>query len=168
MQEKIRVNLHVLGGFRYNISGPLAGSCTHFHGQNLRSIRRGLLEWVYEFLSDFIEASKKFKFKYHNSKLFKNFENYSAHTESTDLILSFFKKYLSSVTIPLDRVGTRCNHAVVNYSWHFFLNLSFKTQKWPLILPPFRRVMAICSWCQTPKGEEKRCFGWRSFYIEED
>ncbi len=33
---KIDMNLHVLGGFWYGISGLQAGSCKRFHGQNRR------------------------------------------------------------------------------------------------------------------------------------
>ncbi len=37
---KIRVNIHVIAGFRYDISGPEAGPCEHFHGKKspLRSL----------------------------------------------------------------------------------------------------------------------------------
>ncbi len=43
IQEKIRENLHVTGGFRYDILGPQAGSWKCFHGQNrLWSLWRGL------------------------------------------------------------------------------------------------------------------------------
>ncbi len=43
-----------------------------FYGQNCH-LSRGLLEGFLELVSNFIEASKKFKIKYNNSKLFKNF-----------------------------------------------------------------------------------------------
>jgi hypothetical protein len=55
---KIRENLHVLGGFQYNFSGPQAGSCKRFHGQNRRFISsEWLLEGFLELVSNFIEAS---------------------------------------------------------------------------------------------------------------
>jgi hypothetical protein len=81
MLEKIRISLHFLGGFRYDISGPQAGFCKHFQGQIAASDPlRGLREGFLEFVSNFIEASKKFKIKYHNSKIFKNFDDHhSAH-----------------------------------------------------------------------------------------
>ncbi len=44
------------------------------------------MEGFLEFLSNFIEANKKFKIKYHNSKLFKKFETISAQTKFKDLI----------------------------------------------------------------------------------
>jgi len=40
---EIRVNLHVLGGLRYDFSGPQAGSCKCF-----QSIGRGLLNGLLE------------------------------------------------------------------------------------------------------------------------
>ncbi len=68
----------------------------------LQSIGRGLLEGFLEFVSNFIEASKKVKIKYHNSKLFKIFIAISTHTKvCTDLVLKSFKKYSSRDTIPL-------------------------------------------------------------------
>ncbi len=55
---------------------------------------RGLLEGFIELreASNFIQASKKFKIKYHTSKQFKNFENHQrTHIQSQVLI------YLSSL-----------------------------------------------------------------------
>jgi hypothetical protein len=74
---EIRVNFHVLGGFRYDISVPQAGSCKRFHGQNRRFMApevRGFFELPV--VSNFVVSSKKFKIKFNNRKLLQNFSNH--------------------------------------------------------------------------------------------
>jgi hypothetical protein len=64
---KIRVNFHVLGGFRIDI----------FVSVRVFMIKMKRVTTVEEFLelvSNFIEASKKFEIKYQNWKLFQNFK----------------------------------------------------------------------------------------------
>ncbi len=72
------------GGFLYAFSWPKSP---------LQSLWRGLLEGLLELVSNFKEASKKFKIKYCNSKLFPNFWKTSAFWS--------LKKYPSLDTIPV-------------------------------------------------------------------
>jgi hypothetical protein len=53
---------------RYDILGPLMGSCKHFQGHN-RHFRASEVEGFLEVVSNFIEASKKLTVKYYNNKL---------------------------------------------------------------------------------------------------
>jgi hypothetical protein len=75
----------ILGGFRYDISGTQASSYKHFLGlpEHLKRVPGR----IFRILSNFIEASKKFKINYNK--------------RSTDLIIWSFKKCPSRDTILL-------------------------------------------------------------------
>jgi hypothetical protein len=98
---KIRV-VHVIGGFRYDISGPQAGFCKRFHGQNRcfsaseEGYWKDFLLWIF--------------FTKRQLKIVKTI---SAHSKITVLIFRTFKTiYSSHDTIPLSKGYKVCIYEV--------------------------------------------------------